>query len=233
MESSLLEAELTAQQLGLDELREEVARLRNRESLLSSRLTHWRHQANQEITEARQRLEAVEASLDLLEKEEGAEGSEDTDKELERLERIKQSHERLEAERRQFEDLEFRHMEQESVLEADRDEVLRELEAAERSLTEAEEEVREVERQAFEVSSGGADESRGMRDRREEVGHQLRSQQEKLSQLEATLAKLLRQSQGEEEGGGESDDSGTITLSDEETLGPKVWTAFQVFRNLR
>jgi hypothetical protein len=46
-----------------------------------------------------------------------------TDRELERLEQIKQSHERLEAERRHFEDLEFRHMEEESILEADRDEV--------------------------------------------------------------------------------------------------------------
>jgi hypothetical protein len=44
-------------------------------------------------------------------------------RELERLEQIKQSHERLEAERRHFEDLEFRHMEEESILEADRDEV--------------------------------------------------------------------------------------------------------------
>ena len=40
-----------------------------------------------------------------------------TDRELARLERIKQSHERLEAKRRHFEDLEFRHMEEESVLE--------------------------------------------------------------------------------------------------------------------
>jgi chromosome segregation ATPase len=222
MESSLLEAELTAQQLGLEELRDEVNRLRARESLLANRLTAWRQQASQEMTEARQRLEAVEASLDLLDTEDVV--SEDTDKELERLERIKQSHERLEAERRQFEDLEFRHMEQESVLEADRDEVLRELEAAERNVEEAEAEVREMERQAHEVSSGGQEESRGMRDRREEVGRQLRSQQEKLSQLEAKLSKLLvvvgRGERGESDE--EDDDSGTITLSDEETLGPKV-----------
>ena len=185
METSLLEAELTAQQLGLEELREDVARLRSRESLLAARLADWRRQAGREMTEARQRLELVEASLDRLEREEEDEG-EDTDRELARLERIKQSHERLEAERRHFEDLEFRHMEEESVLEADRDEVLRELEAAERSVQEVEEEVRDMERQAHEVSSSGQDESRGMRDRRE------------------------------------SDDSGTITLSDEETLGPKV-----------
>ena len=222
METSLLEAELTAQQLGLEELREDVARLRSRESLLAARLADWRRQAGREMTEARQRLELVEASLDRLEREEEDEG-EDTDRELARLERIKQSHERLEAERRHFEDLEFRHMEEESVVEADRDEVLRELEAAERSVQEVEEEVRDMERQAHEVSSSGQDESRGMRDRREEVGQQLRSQQDKLSQLEEKLSQLLRQSRGggrDEEG--ESDDSGTITLSDEETLGPKV-----------
>ena len=55
-----------------------------------------------------------------------------------------------------------------------------------------------------------------MRDQREEVGRQLRSQQEQLAQLEQKLAQLLR------EGQEESDDSGTITLSDEETVGPSL-----------
>jgi hypothetical protein len=70
--------------------------------------------------------------------------------------------------------------------------------------------------QKFQVSSGGQDESRSMRDQREEVGRQLRSQQEQLAQLEQKLAQLLR------EGQEESDDSGTITLSDEETVGPSL-----------
>jgi len=99
-----------------------VDQLRGKEAHLSARLTAWRRQAGQEMAEARQRLEAVEDSLDQLEETEQVQ-EEDTDKELARLEQIKQSHERLEAERRHFEDLEFRHMEEESILEADRDEV--------------------------------------------------------------------------------------------------------------
>jgi hypothetical protein len=224
MESSLLEAELTAQQLNLHQLRDTVERLHTKEAHLAARLAEWRHKAGLEMAAARQRLDEVEASLDQLEQEEVEENKkegdpEDTDRELERLESIKQSHERLEAERRHFEDLEFRHMEEESVLEADRDEVLRELEAAERNMRETEAEVQEMERQVHEVSSSGHDESRGMRDKREEVGRLLRSQQDKLSQLEEKLSQLLQQTQG---GGHDSDDSGTITLSDEETCGPKV-----------
>jgi hypothetical protein len=59
-----------------------VAELRGKEAHLTARLAAWRRQAGREMTEARQRLEAVEASLDHLEQqaEEKEDGEEDTDR---------------------------------------------------------------------------------------------------------------------------------------------------------
>jgi hypothetical protein len=58
-----------------------VTDLRGKEAHLSARLAAWRRQAGREMTEARQRLEAVEASLDHLEQQaEEKEDAEDTDR---------------------------------------------------------------------------------------------------------------------------------------------------------
>ncbi len=55
--------------------------LRGKEAHLSARLAAWRRQAGREMTEARQRLEAVEASLDHLEQQaEEKDDEEDTDR---------------------------------------------------------------------------------------------------------------------------------------------------------
>jgi hypothetical protein len=58
-----------------------VTELRGKEAHLSARLAAWRRQAGREMTEARQRLEAVEASLDHLEQQaEEKDDEEDTDR---------------------------------------------------------------------------------------------------------------------------------------------------------
>jgi hypothetical protein len=58
-----------------------VTDLRGKEAHLSARLAAWRRQAGREMTEARQRLEAVEASLDHLEQQADKEDiEEDTDR---------------------------------------------------------------------------------------------------------------------------------------------------------
>ena len=69
------------------------------------------------MARARARLEEAEAALEELGGRQT--GHLDTDQETELLENIKSSHELLEAERRVFEDLEFRQMEKEPSLEAE------------------------------------------------------------------------------------------------------------------
>ncbi len=58
-----------------------MTELRGKEAQLTARLASWRRQAGREVTEARQRLEAVEASLDHLEQQaEEKDDEEDTDR---------------------------------------------------------------------------------------------------------------------------------------------------------
>ncbi len=58
-----------------------MTELRGKEAHLTARLAAWRRQAGREMTEARQRLEAVEASLDHLEQQaEEKDDDEDTDR---------------------------------------------------------------------------------------------------------------------------------------------------------
>ncbi len=71
---------LSTPQASLDELRHQVGELRGKEAHLTARLAAWRRQAGREMTEARQRLEAVEASLDHLEQQAEKEDEEDTDR---------------------------------------------------------------------------------------------------------------------------------------------------------
>ncbi len=56
-----------------------MTELRGKEAHLTARLAAWRRQAGREMTEARQRLEAVEASLDHLEQQADKEDIEEED----------------------------------------------------------------------------------------------------------------------------------------------------------
>ena len=79
------------------------------------------------MARARARLEEAEAALEELEGRQT--GDLDTDQKTELLESIKRSHKLLEAERRVFEDLEFRQMEKEPSLEAEMEDGGRDVEA--------------------------------------------------------------------------------------------------------
>ena len=76
----------------------------------------------------------------------------DTDAEMDLLEKIKLKHEQLEAERKVFEDLEFRTMEEEAQLEAEIEEVSMVMNNTQKELDTAETVVSEMELQKAEIS---------------------------------------------------------------------------------
>ena len=112
LESSLLGGELERDREEEDMMEEVVKRLKDKEEELVRRLEEWREKSQVELEVARTRLEHSETALETLEEEQNTTGdSLDTDEELKLLEKLKHCHEQLEAERRVFEDLEFRLME--------------------------------------------------------------------------------------------------------------------------
>ena len=76
----------------------------------------------------------------------------DTDAEMDLLEKIKLKHEQLEAERKVFEDLEFRTMEEEAQMEAEIEEVSMVMNTTQKELDTAETVVSEMELQKAEIS---------------------------------------------------------------------------------
>ena len=157
------------------------------------------------MARARARLEEAEAALEELEGRQT--GDLDTDQETELLENIKRSHELLEAERRVFEDLEFRQMEEEASLEAEMEDVSRVINETQGSLEAAEVTVGEMERSRLEMSHSGELES--MQGRREEVTCKLQ-REKKFANLDARLRQPLVGGRSE----GSSVDSGTITWAE-------------------
>ena len=76
----------------------------------------------------------------------------DTDAEMDLLEKIKLKHEQLEAERKVFEDLEFRTMEEEAQMEAEMEEVSMVMNNTQKELDTAETVVSEMELQKAEIT---------------------------------------------------------------------------------
>ena len=76
----------------------------------------------------------------------------DTDAEMDLLEQIKLKHEQLEAERKVFEDLEFRTMEEEAQMEAEMEEVSMVMNNTQKELDTAETVVSEMELQKAEIT---------------------------------------------------------------------------------
>ena len=76
----------------------------------------------------------------------------DTDAEMDLLEKIKLKHEQLEAERKVFEDLEFRTMEEEAQMEAEIEEVSMVMNNTQKELDTAETVVSEMELQKAEIT---------------------------------------------------------------------------------
>merc|ERR1719427_181641 len=153
METSLLEAELSSNVSRLASLKNNSASLRRQEEEIEQKLKNWKLVACVETRVIREKLASLEKELETLETEQkNGEATMDTDKELELLEKIKNSHEKLEVERRLFEDLEFQQKETEACIEHDREEILQALESTETSIREVEQEVGDVEQQQQQIS---------------------------------------------------------------------------------
>jgi len=190
METSLLEAERTSNISKLASLKNDSVNLRRQEAEIEQKLKIRKSEASVETVVVREKLASLEKELEALETEQKNGGaSMDTDKELELLEKIKNSHEKLEAERRLFEDLEFRQMETEAGIEHDREEILQALELTETSIREAEQEVGDVEEQQQKICY--SQETTAIQDEYSAVQYQLNKQQTKLGLLEAKMTEML------------------------------------------
>merc|ERR1719341_534828 len=160
--------------IDLETLMEE---LREKERSLSGQLGKKKENNETEMDKARVRLEAAEQALDDLENKQN-ENTENmnTDEEMELLEQIKKSHELLEAERRVFEDLEFRQMEEEAVLEAAIEDVSREINETQDSRFAAESSMTEMEHEKLEMSVN--QDISIMQEKRDIVGRKLEEEKE-------------------------------------------------------
>jgi len=212
LESSLIGAEMSGQEAEAEKMAKQIEKLKEKESHLSRELKRWRSRNNDEILKARGRLEHAESELDRLEDRQKKFDNLDTDEEMELLEQIKKSHEHLEAERRIFEDLEFKHMEEEAGMEAEIEDVSREINETQQSFDIAENTVNEMEHQRLEISVN--QDISIMQEKRENVGKQLEREKAKLTDLEYKLRQLLTATNSNRS----SEDSGTITWSDEDTI---------------
>ena len=208
MERSLIGAEVSGRQQEMIDLETLMEELREKERSLGGQLGEKKKNNETEMDKARVRLEAAEQALDDLENKQNE--NMNTDEEMELLEQIKKSHELLEAERRVFEDLEFRQMEEEAVLEAAIEDVSREINETQDSRVAAESSMTEMEHEKLEMSVN--QDISIMQEKRDIVGRKLEEEKEKLVDLEFKLRQMLVASRGERT----SEDSGTITWSEAE-----------------
>jgi len=212
LESSLIGAEKRGQEAEVEKMARQIEKLKEKESLLTRQLKNWRTKNNDEIMKAKGRLENAESELDKLEERQKTCQNLSTDEEMVLLEKIKKSHEYLEAERRIFEDLEFKHMEEEAGMEAEIEDVTREINETQKSIDIAETTVNEMEHQKLEISVN--QDISIMQEKRENVSKKLEQEKAKLTDLEFKLRQLLTTTNSHRS----SEDSGTITWSDEETV---------------
>lgn len=235
LESSLLGAEIVGAQLEVEELEEELRMLREKEEELVRTLEAWRAKSRVEIEEAKNRLVESETDLEKLEDEQkDTLGSLDTDAELKLLEKLKHSHERLEAERRIFEDLEFRHMEEEARLEADVEEVGHKVAESRKLFEEAKDGIQDVEQQQMQLSVTTEKDVAAIADTRSKASKQLEEERQKLTDLERKLSQLMQTAPKTDWRSDE--DSGTITASDEDLsqeIPPPIQPRLSIISNPR
>jgi len=210
LECSLIGAEMQGNEVNVANLSVRLQDLSSREVNLSQNLKQWRDKNEQVMGEARTRLEKAETELDELEESQGKHEL-DTDAEMDLLEKIKLKHEQLEAERKVFEDLEFRTMEEEAQMEAEMEEVSMVMNNTQKELDTAETVVSEMELQKAEITIN--QDVSILQERKETVASKLEAEKQKLGELELRLRDLLASTASRRS----SEDSGTITWSDEDS----------------
>merc|ERR550534_533325 len=210
LECSLIGAEMHGNEVDVANLSMRLQELSSREVEMSENLEDWRERNGKVMEEARARLEKAEAELDELEESQGKHQL-DTDAEMDLLEKIKLKHEQLEAERKVFEDLEFRTMEEEAQMEAEIEEASMVMYNTQKELDTAETVVSEMELQKAEITIN--QDVSILQERKETVASKLEAEKQKLGELESRLRDLLATTASRRS----SEDSGTITWSDEDS----------------
>merc|ERR550534_894401 len=210
LECSLIGAEMHGNEVDVANLSMRLQELTSREVEMSENLEDWRERNGKVMEEARARLEKAETELDDLEASQGKHEL-DTDAEMALLEKIKLKHEQLEAERKVFEDLEFHKMEEEAQLEAEMEEVSMFMNTTQKELDTAETVVSEMELQKAEININ--QDVSILQEKKETVASKLEAEKQKLGELELRLRDLLATTASRRS----SEDSGTITWSDEDS----------------
>ena len=187
METSLLGAEMIGKREEMAGLLSHLSNLKVRESQFDQSLQEHKCANEVEIKKAKQRLEEAERTPDDLENQQNVNMT--TDEEMELLEKIKKSHEVLEAERRVFEDLEFKQMEEEASMEAEIEDICKEITGAEKSIEIAEMSMNDMEQETMEMSVN--QDISILQEKRENVGRKLEEEKEKLADLELKLRQML------------------------------------------
>merc|ERR1719410_1547645 len=189
LECSLIGAEMHGNEVDVANLSMRLQELTSREVEMSENLEDWRERNGKVMEEARARLEKAETELDDLEASQGKHEL-DTDDEMALLEKIKLKHEQLEAE-----------MEEVSML----------MNTTQKELDNAETVVSEMELQKAEITIN--QDVSILQEKKETVASKLEAEKQKLGELELRLRDLLATTASRRS----SEDSGTITWSDEDS----------------
>ena len=157
-----------------------------------------------------------------------------TDEETDLLERIKLQHELLDSERKVFEDLEFRLMEDVAHREAEREELHKELAGAELRLLQRRQQLREVEGQQLQAAESASRDAQELTARRKDLFRQIEEEKAKLATLQRQLEQLFRAGLmvGANGGGGSSYGGVNEGSSDTEESGTDIEQKLTELRRL-
>ncbi|PSN35499.1 hypothetical protein C0J52_25377 [Blattella germanica] len=163
IERALLEGEWQAQNEKLMQEEERLSILRVRVEGLDEEMEQCRSRQLQRQDEAKWRLELREKDILSMEQElTKAAASGNSERHREIADKLRQQHEMLEAERKAFEDLEFRQLEEEAGWLAGREELQRELVDMAARVEVRSLRLRELEQQRLEAAQSAQEESRAM-----------------------------------------------------------------------
>lgn len=191
MERALLEGEWQAQNEKLLQEQERLSILRERVAGLDEEMEQCRTRELQRQADAKWGLEMAEREVFSLEQEASkcaASGNSERHKEL--TDKLRQQHELLEAERKAFEDLEFRQLEEEAGWLAGREELQRELVDMAARVEVRSQRLRELEQQRLEAAQSAQEESRAMERQLLNYLRRLEEGRNKQRAIEAQLAEL-------------------------------------------
>ncbi|XP_066993440.2 pleckstrin homology-like domain family B member 1 isoform X2 [Anabrus simplex] len=192
VERALLDGEWQAQRDKLATDEERLCSLQARVEQLDQDMEFSRQREVQRQTDCRLKLEAADGELSRLEQEViSAAGNPEKQKEV--ADKLQHQHDILEAERKLFEDLEFRHLEEEASCLARREELQRELTDICVRVEDRRVRLHELEQQRVEIAQGATQESRSLERHLINQLNRLEEVRNKLRIVESQLEELARQ----------------------------------------